>query len=118
MYTVVWPDCSTDPERVWVLDGGIIFTLENGQELTFAWNKEVELMDMQFCEPTALLGDLDFYEIEEISEESTIKELKSEIEKKYSFLSSWSVIVTSGAIILLLNILNSMASRNISKYSE
>jgi len=57
-----------DPERVWVLDGGIIFTLENGQELTFAWNKEVELMDMQFCEPTALLGDLDFYEIEEISE--------------------------------------------------
>lgn len=57
-----------DPERVWVLDGGIIFTLENEQEITFGWNKEVELMDMQFCEPTALFGDLDFYEIEEVSE--------------------------------------------------
>jgi len=56
-----------DPERIWVIDGGVVFSLEDGQELTFAWNKEVELMDMQFCEPTALLGGLDFYEIEEVS---------------------------------------------------
>lgn len=57
-----------DPERVWVLDGGVVFTLENRQQITFGWNKEVELMDMQFCEASVLLKDLDFYEIEEVSE--------------------------------------------------
>jgi len=51
-----------------VLDGGVVFTLENRQQITFGWNKELELMDMQFCEPSALLKDLDFYEIEEVSE--------------------------------------------------
>jgi hypothetical protein len=57
-----------DVERVWVLDGGIELTLEDGRKMTYAWNKDVELMDLQFGEPDSLLLDLDFYVINEISE--------------------------------------------------
>ena len=57
-----------DADRVWVLDGGVEFTMADGQKISYGWNKEVELMDLQFGSPDQLLGSLDFYEIEDVTE--------------------------------------------------
>jgi hypothetical protein len=56
------------PEKVWVLDGGVQLNLSTGNAVSFCWNHEMELMDM-IAEPAeALLGALDFYEVEDVSQ--------------------------------------------------
>jgi hypothetical protein len=57
-----------DEDCVWVLDGGIQFNLAGGSAITYCWHKEMELMDMIEGKPEVLFGDLDFYEIEDVSE--------------------------------------------------
>jgi hypothetical protein len=56
-----------DEERVWVLDGGIQLKLTNGTSISYCWHKDMELMDMIEGSPEVLFGDLDFYEIEDIT---------------------------------------------------
>ena len=59
------------PNRIVVLDGGISFNLDSGETISYCWNKEMELMEMVAAEPNTLLGDLDFYELEEMSKVAT-----------------------------------------------
>ena len=55
-------------EKVWVLDGGVQLNMTNGNTVSFCWNQEMELMDM-IAEPAeVLLGALDYYEVEDVSQ--------------------------------------------------
>ena len=56
-----------DPEKIWVLDGGISFTLANNTTVSYCWHKEMELMDMRLGEAKELLGDLDFYAVNDVT---------------------------------------------------
>lgn len=55
-------------EKVWVLDGGVQLTMSNGSNISFCWNQEMELMDMISEPAEVLLGALDYYEVEDVSQ--------------------------------------------------
>lgn len=57
-----------DPNRVWVLDGGIEMTTSEGEKISFCWHKRVELMDMQLGDSEPLFGELDYYAIEDVTD--------------------------------------------------
>jgi hypothetical protein len=57
-----------DPERVWVLDGGIEMTTSDGQNLSYCWHNKVELMDMHLGDSEPFFGELDYYAISEVTE--------------------------------------------------
>jgi hypothetical protein len=56
-----------DPDKIWVLDGGISLTLSNEKTITYCWNKEMELMDMIIGDAAILFGDLDYYTVEDVT---------------------------------------------------
>lgn len=56
------------PDKVWVLDGGVQLNLAGGSTISYCWNKEMELMDMIAETAENLLGALDYYELEDVTE--------------------------------------------------
>ncbi len=68
-----------DPERVWVLDGGIEITTSEDEKISFCWHKNVELMDMKMGDSEPLFDDLDYYVIEDVTEKIKTKLLNKTI---------------------------------------
>ena len=62
-----------DPDRIWVLDGGAHILFEDGTEVSYCWNKEMELMELTEGGPEQLMQDLDFYQIEDVTEKINIQ---------------------------------------------
>ena len=56
-----------DEDRIWVLDGGVQMIMLNGSSISYCWNKDMELMDMIEGQPELLFGQLDFYEVEDVT---------------------------------------------------
>lgn len=57
-----------DENALWVLDAGAEITLQNGSKFTFGWDSEVELMNFILDDASILLKDVDYYELEEVTQ--------------------------------------------------
>ena len=61
------------PDRIWVLDGGIHLVFEDSTQVSYCWNTEMELMELIEGNPEVLMADLEYYEIEDVTEKVNLE---------------------------------------------